>query len=134
MPTSQEKKAFSKRLETEIARKGLKGATQLADAFNDLRPDEPPLSAQTTHKWLSGRTIPTADKLEILANWLNVPLHWLHYGPPPDTKPNALARGEKYPEPTPEMIVLASKIGGMDPKHRDVVEELVDMYYNVHKK
>jgi transcriptional regulator with XRE-family HTH domain len=134
MSTSQEKTAFSKRLEAEIARKNVKGATQLANAFNDLRPDEPPVSAQTTHKWLSGRTIPTPDKLQVLADWLNVPLHWLHYGPPPDTKAKALARGEKYPEPTPELIELASKIGGMEPKFRDVVEELVEMYYNVGKK
>ncbi|MEI6002167.1 helix-turn-helix transcriptional regulator, partial [Paraburkholderia bengalensis] len=28
-----------------------------------------PVSPQTVHKWLSGRTIPTDDKLRTLATW-----------------------------------------------------------------
>ena len=111
MPTSKEKSAFAKRLQDQIARKNIKGGTQLARQFNLLHRGEAPVSPQTAHKWLTGRTIPTSDKLQTLADWLGVGVHWLHYGPPPPVgaKSKPLAPGEKYPL-TPEAIELASKI------------------------
>ncbi len=87
--------------------------------FNLLHRGEAPVSPQTAHKWLTGRTIPTPDKLQTLADWLGVGMHWLHYGPPPPVgiKAKPLAPGEKYPL-TPETIELASKIEALDPKDR----------------
>src|SRR5207247_8483841 len=58
------------------------GATELALRFN-LRHQGNPVSPQTTHKWLNGRSIPMNDKLATIARWLGVDEHWLHYGPPP---------------------------------------------------
>lgn len=40
-------------------------------------------SAITVHgarKWLMGASIPTQDKLRVLAQWLGVPINWLRYG------------------------------------------------------
>lgn len=135
MPTSKEKLAFAKRLEDQIARKNVKGGTQLAKAFNLLHRGESPVSPQTAHKWLTGRTIPTPDKLQTLADWLGVGVHWLHYGPPPPTvvKSKQLAPGEKYPV-TPEAIELASKIEGLGPKDRNFLEELVERLYDAGKE
>lgn len=108
------------------------GATELANRFNLRHRGEQPVSPQTAHKWLTGRTIPTPDKLETLANWLRVELHWLHYGPSPSLNehatPQPLPRDERYP-PTAETIELASKIEALAPHQRYLVQELIEQFY-----
>ncbi|KVG76117.1 transcriptional regulator [Burkholderia ubonensis] len=134
MPTSEEKKAFSVRLKFALQRNPHKivGATELANQSNLRHHGEHPVSPQTAHKWLTGRTIPTQDKLRTLAEWLRVDLHWLHYGPPPNgaahSTPQPLPRDERYP-PTPETIELASKIEALSPHHRYLVQELIEQFY-----
>ncbi|OXJ00823.1 transcriptional regulator [Burkholderia sp. AU33803] len=134
MPTSEEKAAFSERLKFALRRSPEKvtGATELANRFNLRHRGAQPVSPQTAHKWLTGRTIPTSDKLVTLAEWLRVEVHWLHYGPSPSViehpTPQPLPRDERYP-PTPETIELASKIEALSPHHRYLVQELVEQFY-----
>ena len=84
---TDEKLDFSKRLKLALKRspKPVKGAAELALQFN-LRHSNDSISAQSAHKWLTGKARPTADKIETLASWLNVSAHWLRYGPPNDAK------------------------------------------------
>ncbi|HEY4541284.1 MAG TPA: transcriptional regulator [Noviherbaspirillum sp.] len=136
MPTQEEKTAFSRRLALALRRSGepVTGPTDLALRFN-LRYRGAAISAQTAHKWLSGRTIPTADKLATLAEWLNVSVHWLHYGPPPmaDGVEQAVvpyvasspaAAGDD--KPSQAALTLARKIQSLAPAQRYLVEELVE--------
>jgi transcriptional regulator with XRE-family HTH domain len=140
MPTDEEKAAFSRRLERALRRstEPVQGATELALRFN-LRYRGNAVSAQTAHKWLTGRAIPTSDKLTTLAAWLNVNEHWLHYGPPPSEglhvgqqrQPYATTSigksiSETASKPSPETIVLAAKIQALPPHRRYLVEELVE--------
>lgn len=141
MPTNDEKAAFSKRLELGLRRspEPVRGATELALRFN-LRHRGNAVSAQTAHKWLTGRAIPTKDKLTTLAEWLNVSEHWLHYGPAPEkflkaSEQKAAYRAQqtgKSPataksasKPSPEALSLAAKIQTLPPHRRYLVEELV---------
>lgn len=141
MPTHEEKSAFSKRLELALRRslEPVRGATELALRFN-LRHRGNAVSAQTAHKWLTGRAIPTKDKLMTLAEWLNVSEHWLHYGPPPEKLLKVSEQSAVYgtqqagkspmttkspSKPTPEMLNLAAKIQALPPHRRYLVEELV---------
>jgi len=134
MPTIEEKAAFAERLKFAMKRapEKLRGSTDLALHFNLRHRGEHPVSAQTTHKWLSGRTIPTDDKLHTLADWFKVDVHWLHYGPPPGGTatgvPQPVRRDEKYPL-SPETIELASKIEALSPHHRYLVQELITEFY-----
>jgi transcriptional regulator with XRE-family HTH domain len=141
MPTAHEKAAFSQRLQLALNRlpKPVKGPTQLANQFNLRHRGDTPVSPQTTHKWLSGRTVPTADKIKTLAEWLHVNEHWLHYGPAPtssgatasaDTtgKKTGLNNDGRYPF-TPDTLTLASKIQRLSPHQRYLVEELVTQFY-----
>lgn len=134
MPTVDEKTAFAERLKFAMRRapEKLKGGTDLALHFNLRHHGDQPVSPQTVHKWLSGRTIPTEDKLQTLAAWFEVDPHWLHYGPPPGnptrTVPKPIVRGEKYPI-SPETIELASKIELLTPHHRYLVQELISQLY-----
>ncbi len=111
----------------------LKGGTDLALHFNLRHRGSEPVSPQTAHKWLTGRTIPTQDKLQTLAEWFKVDLHWLHYGPPPSGNPNRavprpLSRDGKYPL-SPETLELASKVESLSSHHRYLVQELVAQFY-----
>jgi transcriptional regulator with XRE-family HTH domain len=138
MPTQTEKAAFSERLKFSMSRapEKLRGATDLANKFN-LRYQGDSVSAQTAHKWLTGRSIPTVDKLQVLAEWFKVDLHWLHYGPPPSgtsqSTPKPLARDEQYPM-SEETLELVTKIEALSPHHRYLLEELVDQFYGVAKR
>lgn len=128
MPTHDEKVAFSKRLELALRRsQGMDvGASELALRFN-LRHTGASVSAQTAHKWLSGRSIPTNDKLATLAKWLNVNEHWLHYGPSPvKTDDSAKGKEAKTASPSEEAIQLAQKIQALPAHRRYLLEELVN--------
>jgi transcriptional regulator with XRE-family HTH domain len=83
MPTD-DKLAFAERLRIALKRgaKNVSTAAELATQFN-LRYQNEPITAQAAQKWLTGKACPTPDKIETLANWLNVSSHWLHYGPAP---------------------------------------------------
>jgi hypothetical protein len=126
MPTTIEKSEFSKRLELALRRnpETIQGATDLALQFN-LRYQGESVSAQTTHKWLNGRAIPMNDKLEVLAKWLNVDLHWLHYGSPKIQKSPSAKDVSAKRKPTPENIELAARIQNLPPHNRYLIEELV---------
>lgn len=133
MPTNQERSSFSERLRLALKRghKPVKGATDLARLFN-LQHDGTGVSVQTTHKWLSGRAIPTTEKIRTLAEWLGVSEHWLHYRPPPDSsllkvKETKLQQA-KYPT-SPETIELAKKIEALPEHQKYLVEELITQFY-----
>jgi transcriptional regulator with XRE-family HTH domain len=141
MPTSEEKTAFSKRLKLALRRspEAVRGATELALRFN-LRHLGSAVSAQTAHKWLTGRAIPTKEKLATLAAWLQVSEHWLHYGPPSEgtlsvredpaeyeaPRPGKSSTAAKNAgKPAPDALLLAQKIHALPPHRRYLVEELV---------
>jgi transcriptional regulator with XRE-family HTH domain len=134
MPTVDEKAAFAERLRFAMRRapEKLRGGTDLALHFNLRHSGGPPVSPQTVHKWLSGRTIPTDDKLRTLASWLEVDVHWLHYGPSPAgsnrSVPKPLVRGEKHPL-SADSLELASKIESLSPHRRYLVQELIAQLY-----
>lgn len=131
MPTNEEKAAFARRLAMALRRstEPVKGATELALRFN-LRHPGNAVSPQTAHKWLTGRAIPTSDKLATLAAWLKVSEHWLHYGPPPASRLKAGETEQSYrtaaDKPTPEALRLAAKIQALPAHRRYLIEELVD--------
>jgi transcriptional regulator with XRE-family HTH domain len=81
MASLDDKKAFSERLTQALKRSGkdVSSATQLAMQFN-LRHRNEPITAQAAQKWLRGKARPTSDKIETLAQWLNVSVEWLRFG------------------------------------------------------
>jgi transcriptional regulator with XRE-family HTH domain len=72
--------AFTKRLETLLLKKGKTlSPTALARDFN-LRWRGMPVTVNATRKWLMGQSMPTMDKLSVLANLLNTSEDWLRWG------------------------------------------------------
>ncbi len=81
MKIPNEKEKFSERLKLALATKypnTLKNS-EIATKFNLQHPNEP-VTQQAVYKWLNGLAIPSLDKIDTLANWLNVKPVWLRYG------------------------------------------------------
>ena len=90
--TSQidEKQAFSLRLKQALKRSPKKVTTpsELALQFN-LRNPTDSITPQAAQKWLNGSAKPTLDKINTLAEWLNVSAQWLRYGIAEKTNPKS---------------------------------------------
>lgn len=119
-----EKQAFAARLRDALAHANVRGPTKLALEFN-LRHAGQSISMQAVHKWLSGMTIPSADKILTLAKWLKVDPHWLRYGSP-DAMQQQL---DVHPEPqfnfSAEDVVLLETFHRLDAGKKRLVKELL---------
>lgn len=76
------KQDFSNRLREAMQWQGYKAsATLLEHEFNlRCRDGMGPISTQTAWNWLNGKTIPTHERMMVLANWLDVEPSTLRFG------------------------------------------------------
>lgn len=81
MALNDEKQGFSRRLRETLKRTQahVGGPAALAREFN-LRYDGTPVTVQAVRKWVSGKALPSQDKIRALALWLEVSPQWLRYG------------------------------------------------------
>lgn len=81
MKEFKEKEAFSIRLKQLLSEKNwpTNSPTWLAKEFN-IRFNGNSVSVQTANNWLLGNAIPSQDKLQILAAWLDASTQWLRFG------------------------------------------------------
>lgn len=81
MGLMDEKRGFSKRLMDAMRKADVdaQSPTGIAREFN-LRYHGDPITAQGVRKWLAGRSLPSQDKLRVLAQWLGVSPQWLRFG------------------------------------------------------
>jgi transcriptional regulator with XRE-family HTH domain len=81
MANSHGREDFSKRLREAFQRGGvdIDSPTRLASEFSD-RYSGNKVSQQAVRKWLNGEAIPSQEKIQALAAWLNVGTEWLRYG------------------------------------------------------
>lgn len=135
MPRSQdEKQAFAQRLKQALKRspKKVETPTELAMQFN-LRHEGSSISNQAAQKWLAGLALPTVDKIETLAAWLNVSAQWLRYGiaekaqpstPRPLSKKAATNR-DAFSE---DEIKLILRIRSLSAHRRYLITEIVEQF------
>ena len=76
-----EKERFSERLKFALknAQPKLTKTSDIAIRFNLRHPNDP-VTQQAVHKWLNELAIPSQDKIDTLAEWLEVKPEWLRYG------------------------------------------------------
>lgn len=81
MTLADEKQGFSRRLKEAMrkARIDISSPTLIAREFN-LRYQGDPVSTQAVRKWMSGKALPSQDKIRALGLWLDVSAHWLRFG------------------------------------------------------
>ena len=129
MYTADEKRAFAERLNLALKRSKQKinGPTDLALQFNLRHPNEP-ITPQSAYKWLHGKTLPSPDKIDTLAGWLNVSPHWLRHGPPGPSRPatRITEKRESSETPSAEELKLLARLRGLGEHQRYLVLELVE--------
>lgn len=80
-PADQERADFADRLQQALRDANYRddSPTELARQFN-ARYSGQPVSVHAARKWLLGDSIPSQEKLRVLADMLGVSAEWLRYG------------------------------------------------------
>lgn len=124
MKTISEKDAFSQRLAKALkdAKVDTSSPTSFAREFN-RRYTGKPVSTHAARKWLMGESIPTQDKMRLLASWLGVSAEWLRFGEGGNAG-KYLAQSERAHYNSPD-IELISNISQLNTEHKQIVREVV---------
>lgn len=122
---SNERARFQARLAKMLQNAGYThdSPTVLAREFN-FRFSGRPVTIHAARKWLVGESIPTQDKLRILAQWLGVTAEWLRFG---DAAEQSEVTMLNVGEPTSEAGRLLADLLELDPYHRQLAHDFVSM-------
>ena len=121
MQEMNEKLAFSQRLKQTLSNYDWAkiSPTWLAREFN-LRYNGKSISVQAVNNWLMGIAIPTQDKLQILAAWLNVSIQWLRFGEQSSIPQPTISPTSSFTQ------TLSYRFARLSPQQQLLVSELVD--------
>ncbi len=124
MKNVYEREAFSRRLTKALkdAKVDVGSPTIFAREFNHRYAGKP-VSTHAARKWLMGESIPTQDKVRLLASWLGVSAEWLRFGEGGGAARH-VAQAERAPYTSPE-IELLNNFKLLSSEHRQVVREIV---------
>ena len=124
MVLADEKQGFSKRFKEAMRkiRVDADSPTRVAREFN-LRYHGDPVTAQAIRKWLSGKALPSQDKIRALALWLEVTPQWLRFGEA-EQRGAAAAKQDLAPYVVDPAWVM-KKLELLDEPHKKMVLELV---------
>lgn len=119
---TNERQGFARRLADAMEANGC--SPRPGDVLMEFNKRAPraPVTVFAVRKWLKGDSIPTQDKLHVLAAWLNVSAQWLRFGdeaPPADA---AHASAETLP---PRERRLLADILLLDEPSRKVLEDVL---------
>ncbi|NHZ37807.1 hypothetical protein [Massilia rubra] len=127
----EERINFSDRLKAALLAAGLPlKAAPFVRAFN-LRADGAAVTIHAARKWLAGETLPTHERILILANWLGVHAAWLRYGDaenadlPVSTIPEALLSSAE--------LALLKDIVSLPESTQQIVRQIVDAFLRNHR-
>lgn len=124
MDTTNETEAFAERLRRSLDGCGVRQSpTLVANEFN-LRYWGRSITPHTARNWLLGKSIPTQDKLRVLADWLQVSPDELRFGRSGGAvkAPEATADSASLSMPDREMV---TRYLGLDVNDRKTVREVV---------
>lgn len=125
MDTMSEKDAFSSRLRDALDRAGVqtRSPTRFALEFN-LRYWGRPVTTQAVRKWISGKAIPSQDKIIALAKWLNMSAEWLRFGEGVANEAGSMVMQE-VPAYHAQDVDLFRDFVTLNDEHKQIVRELV---------
>ena len=116
-PALTEPQAFAQRLNAALVAAGVAvSPTTVQRKFNSLTPDKP-VTVHAVRKWIMGESIPTQDRVRVLAAWLGVSPNWLRFG-------EAVAKGDS-PTPSAEEYVLLRSFRRLGAQERRQILALV---------
>jgi hypothetical protein len=71
---------FSKRFIASLEILGIPPSPTIVQREYNSRSHQLPITSHAARKWLMGEAIPNQDRLQVLAEWLNVSPSWLRFG------------------------------------------------------
>jgi len=104
-------------------------AARLASEFNRVHAGAP-ITLHAARKWIIGESIPTQEKLKVLAAWLGVSAVWLRYGEEIET--TAPKKSLRVDEKTQRD--LNEKVARLNRHHRHIVMGMVDFLLKLQQK
>lgn len=75
-----EAKLFSKRLQESMQTAGYELRPVVLEREFNQRYWGKPVTVQAVRRWLLGEAVPAQDRLQVIAEWLDVDPHWLRFG------------------------------------------------------
>jgi hypothetical protein len=124
MVTTNESEAFAERLRRALDGCGVRQSpTLVANEFN-LRYWGRSITPHTARNWLLGKSIPTQDKLRVLADWLQVSPDELRFG----QSGGAIRAAEATADPASLSMAdreMVRRYLGLDVNDRKTVREVV---------
>lgn len=122
---SNERLLFQERLAEALEAAGCDSRpTVFAREFN-LRADGAAVTVHAARKWLRGESLPTQERLHVLARWLNVSPHWLRFGEGDSAAGQVpLATNDAFSLPQNELVVL-SDFRRLHPRSQEVVRDVI---------
>ncbi|MBD3756335.1 MAG: transcriptional regulator [Gammaproteobacteria bacterium] len=85
------------------------------------------ISFQAARRWLHGEAVPTQDRLQVLAEWLNVDPHWLRFG---EKLSGSLSEQRKRwdAKMTPQERALVEKFMQLPIDKRKIIGEIIEAF------
>lgn len=125
MNSNSEREGFSQRLQLALrnAAYSSDSPTQLAREFN-IRFDGRAVTVHAARKWLVGESIPTQEKIRVLAHWLGVTADWLRFGGPVNSAGVPVANASPFPAPD---IHLIADLQRLDEHDKTIAREFIRM-------
>lgn len=126
MTTHLEKLQFSERLHQSLSAAGVSTSspTVLTRKFNLLSP-QAQISVQALRRWLEGTSIPSQDKLVVLARWLKVSPEWLRFGDNANRHPAPKKHTQDQPAEY-DVVTLATMVELLSAENRQVVSRIIN--------
>ena len=126
-----ERQAFSGRLQEALRRSGQvpESPTRLARNFNS-RFTGKPVTIHGARKWLIGQSIPTQEKLRVLADWLGVTAEWLRFGSGSEPAAPALSRNSL----TRDDLAFLEELQKLDPDSREILNQMMKVLLDANRK
>jgi len=133
MALGDEKQGFSKRLRESLKRvqPAAEGPAALAREFN-MRYEGTPVTVQAVRKWVSGRALPSQDKIRALALWLEVSPQWLRYGEGESVSPRGVRQETASYRADPAWV--SKKYDALNDGHKKMVTELLVALLRLERK
>lgn len=85
------------------------------------------VSFQAVRRWLNGEAVPTQDRLQVLAEWLNVDPHWLRFGERLNGSPTE-QRKRWDAKMSPQERELVEVFMNLTPEKRKIVGEVIKAF------
>jgi len=117
------KTEFAQRLSAAMQAAGYEAKPAVLEREFNLRYWGRSMTLHGVRRWLLGETLPSAEKVRVLAEWLGVPPHELHYGA--EIVQKVARRKERWETVGYQERDIFEAFLSLDPPQRKVVREVI---------